>query len=333
MTIEATLLNTFGGDRSSPYALTVGIDRSTGDVLVGDEYPYKIRRYSAAGSLIAEYDKPAEADGFAISGLLGDDEGKIWVCEFLGGYGQPRIYRLSATGTYEAGWFTGTNEEDFVNEPNELAISADGTFYATSTNWYNGTPDKTYGLRLSSAMAFEEQYGSGYEGDPGTGNYDELPPNGQVLIPVGIGADSAGDVYVTDVWGKYKTITKYASDGTFLSRFGGAGTGDGQFSPDTGIAEIWYVRGMKLVIDSQDRIFVSDKIGGRINVFDTAGTPLGSFGTGTLVNPVGIAVGLDDTIYVMDEWTQEVTQWQVGGGVPEFLIRGVSVVVCGDTDC
>lgn len=334
MTMDATLLNTFGSGTIS-YALSIGIDRSTGDVLVADESPWTIHRYSDAGALLDQYSQPAQVDGTVISGVAGDADGKIWVCEFLGGYGQPRIYRLSAGGTYEAGWFTGTNEADFVNEPNELAIGPDGKFYVTSTNWYNSTPDKTYGLRLSSAMAFEEQYGTGYTGDPGTGEYNLLPPDGQVLVPTGIGADSEGNVYVADVWGKYKTVTKFAADGTFVARFGGAGTGDGQFKPaGTFIPEIWYVRGMKLAIDSQDRIFVTDKMAGRVNVFDAAGTSVGSFGTGTLINPVGIAVGLDDTVYVMDEWNQDVTQWEIPGGAgPGMGLRYVTVEQCGYGPC
>ena len=45
--------------------------------------------------------------------------------------------------------------------------------------------------------------------------------------PVAVGIDSSGNVYVVDYWNH--RIQKFTSDGTFLTKWGTFGTGDGEF--------------------------------------------------------------------------------------------------------
>lgn len=321
MTVDATLMATFGqGEISNAYRLAV--DPTTGDVLVADQYPSAVLRFGADGSLLDTYALPAQviADKEFQSGIGVDGNGKIWISDSLGGDGQPHVYRLAADGTYEAGYFT---DYTTMQRTNDLTVGIDGKLYVTSAV---GSLRK--GLRISLSGTVEETFGSGYD----TG-WQEVPPAGQFDKPTGIACDSQGNVYIADVERHVKLVSKFSSTGTYVTRFGGTGSGDGQFGDGS---SFWYQDGMGLDVDADDRIFVADARNARVNVFDADGGSLGAFGTGTMAFPVDVACGADGFVYVMDQGDNEgpfVTKWDLGGSAPDFMIRGISVVVCGDTDC
>lgn len=129
---------------------------------------------------------------------------------------------------------------------------------------------------------------------------------GQFKMANGVVLDAAGRIYVTDSLGN--CVQVFTAAGDYLSRFGTAGFGSGQFNMPTGIA-YEKISGQLAVVDS---------LNGRIQFFDTNGIyqrTLCSFGSGPLklTLPQGItfeySTGATPTLlrmYVVDSFQSTV---------------------------
>lgn len=109
-----------------------------------------------------------------------------------------------------------------------------------------------------------------------------------LLFPVGVATDGRGQIYVTD--SKLNKVLIFSPKGEFVAELG-----KGKFYRPTGIA----------VDDIYDRIYVTDTLAGKIEVFNVAGLPLMTFGTlgagrGNFNHPVYLAVGQYGDLYVVD---------------------------------
>ena len=151
-------------------------------------------------------------------------------------------------------------------------------------------------------------------GSTGTGD-------GQFDQPVGVAADSTGNVYVADT--NNDRIQKFNSTGTFLTKWGTFGVGDGQFNEPNGIG-----------IDSSNNLYVADINNNRVQKFTSASvfmTKWGSFGAGDgqFNLPGGVAVDSSNNVYVTDfsnnriqKFTSAgafITKWgSAGGGDGQF---------------
>jgi len=115
--------------------------------------------------------------------------------------------------------------------------------------------------------------------------------------PEGITVDMSGNVYVADT-GNH-CIKKFDSNGKLLTKWGGYGFGDGQFSEPTGIA-----------VDKSGNVYVTDKDGQhkeshRIQKFDSNGkflTKWGYYGQGDeeFNFPFNVEVDNEGNVYVTD---------------------------------
>ena len=106
--------------------------------------------------------------------------------------------------------------------------------------------------------------------------------NGQFVAASDIALDETGRIYVTD--SKGRSVQVFDANGVYLSRFGVAGSGAGQFLYPTAIA---YEK-------QSQQIAVVDSLNARIQFYDKAGTfirSIGGNGTGPLkfMHPQGIA--------------------------------------------
>ena len=84
------------------------------------------------------------------------------------------------------------------------------------------------------------------------------PATASSITPDGVATDADGNVYVADC--DNHRIQKFDSDGTFVAKWGSAGTGDGQFERPSGVA-----------IDAAGNVYVADTDNNRIQKFDSDG--------------------------------------------------------------
>ena len=166
-----------------------------------------------------------------------------------------------------------TPEFDFT--PTDVAISDDGTIYATdSANNVIQVFDSD-GDHLSSI------------GTPGTGD-------GEFNGLSGIAIDDDGNIYTSEIDVDTTRIQVFDSDGEHSLTFGSRGVSLYQFKMPAYID-----------VDDSSNIFVADTGNNKIKVFDDSGDNdlvFGSEGesTGYFRDPNSVAVGSDGTIYVAD---------------------------------
>ena len=151
--------------------------------------------------------------------------------------------------------------------------------------------------------------------------------------PVGIAVDNSGYVYVVD--SDNSRIQKFDAYGNFITKWGSAGTGDGEFDWPYGIA-----------VDSSGNVYVADSGNHRIQKFDADGnfiTKWGSYGTGDgeFGFSNGIAVDSSGNVYVSDlrnhriqkfnAYGNFITKWgSYGTGDGEFNLPGGIAVDSSD---
>jgi DNA-binding beta-propeller fold protein YncE len=90
---------------------------------------------------------------------------------------------------------------------------------------------------------------------------------GVLSKPSNVAVDNEGIVYVSDTMNN--RIQIFDADGKFISMFGKAGDGPGDFARPKGIA-----------IDPDNHVWVADAFTNRVQIFDREGNLLGFFGTG-----------------------------------------------------
>jgi DNA-binding beta-propeller fold protein YncE len=78
-------------------------------------------------------------------------------------------------------------------------------------------------------------------------------------LPTDIGFASNGDLYVSDGYGGARVV-KFSRDGKYLLEWGKRGTGPGEFGLPHNV-----------VVDAQDRVYVTDRDNQRIQIFDASG--------------------------------------------------------------
>jgi sugar lactone lactonase YvrE/phosphodiesterase/alkaline phosphatase D-like protein len=121
-----------------------------------------------------------------------------------------------------------------------------------------------------------------------------------------VAVNSSGAVWVSDS-GTQK-VSKFESDGTYVSQFGSEGTGNGQF---------WSgIEG--LAVDSSGNLLVSDTGDARVQKFNSKGEYLSQFGgngstNGRFVSPSGIAIDASGNIYVVDTGNDRVQKFNSAG--------------------
>jgi DNA-binding beta-propeller fold protein YncE len=106
-------------------------------------------------------------------------------------------------------------------------------------------------------------------------------PNGDIFV-----ADGHGTVALTLPPDTITRIIKFTPDGKFIKAWGSLGSGQSQFRNPHALA-----------FDSQGRLFVADRVNGRIQIFDQDGKWLTEYRT--FNHPSGLFIR-NDTLYASD---------------------------------
>jgi DNA-binding beta-propeller fold protein YncE len=110
---------------------------------------------------------------------------------------------------------------------------------------------------------------------------------GPFNMPTGIATDPSGRIFVSDGYGN-RQVHRFAPDGTLEKSWGRGGVGPGEFGPVHNVT-----------IDGTDRVLISDRENGRMQLFDYDGGFVGEW-TG-LLGPADAAVGPDGLVYVVEQ--------------------------------
>jgi DNA-binding beta-propeller fold protein YncE len=104
--------------------------------------------------------------------------------------------------------------------------------------------------------------------------------------PTGVALSASGEIYVTDGYGNAR-VHKFSPDGKLLLSWGEPGAGPGQFRLPHSV-----------LVDKQNRVWVTDRENSRIQIFDSEGHFLTQWID--LIRPQGLVMDDDDTVYVAE---------------------------------
>lgn len=231
----------------------------------------------------------------------------------------------------EGEWDTYQHQDERVPVPYGITIDLAGNVYIVDDA--NNRIQK-----FDSRGNLITQWGRG-----GTRKWGEIDraidrAEGRFSRPRGVAVDSGGYIYVADSGNN--RIQKFDSNGTFITQWGGPGSGEGEFKQPTDVAvdsrgyiyvadsgndriqkfdgngafiARWGSNGsgdgqfnvpMAVATDSFRNVYVADSRNKRVQIFESNGTFITKLaGTGTgkgLFSPVGVAVDPDGNIYIAD---------------------------------
>ena len=286
----------------------VGID-SAGNVDVGEQSNNRIRRITPAGvvttfagtGVSGFADGPGAAAQFTNPyGVAIDGEGNVYVAEAGGN----RIRKISPAGVVTT--LAGTGAPGMVDGPGAAAQFRFPIGVATDSdaNVYVADFGNHRIRKITRAGEVSTLAGIGVGGP---GSFEDGPgATAQFNLPIGVGTDIAGNVYVGD-WANHR-IRKITPAGEVSTL---AGTGVGGFADGPGAsAQFQLPRGV--ATDSMGNVYVADGNNHRIRkitpvgvVTTLAGTGVAGFTDGSgaaaqLNNPHGVALDSAGNIYAGD---------------------------------
>jgi tripartite motif-containing protein 71 len=134
---------------------------------------------------------------------------------------------------------------------------------------------------------------------------DDFDPPWESFKPSDVALDSQGNIYVAEC--VRHQVNKFNALGQFVSKWGSAGSGEGQFQFVGGIA-----------VGPDDSVYVTDKLGDRVQRFSGDGQFLGAWGSrgtgeGEFMTPRGIDVDAEGNVYVADWLNHRVQKFDATG--------------------
>lgn len=217
-----------------------------------------------------------------------DGQGRIYTAEYIGG----RVQVFDAQGKFLTQWMV-----EAKRPLPSMAADRKGSVYIVqggSIIRYEGSTGERLGEVESRGPGFNQNYSTVYVALDGSlyavaanHNIVHLGADGKIKTIInaeektgdnlhldGLAVSGSGHIYALDR--SERSVLKFAPDGKYINRFGGAGDGVGQLRSPQGIA-----------VDGQGRIYVCD-VGRAIQVFDANGRYLESFAPNEVIFEIAI---------------------------------------------
>ncbi len=215
------------------YAWGMAYNPVSHEVLVGDYWNFKIRRYDLEGNeLGAFYRSPSQYKGQPYSISVDDRNGDIYVSEISDGKELGYIARYDKTGTYLSEFHSHARYTAWHTAANGYLYVADSHYWNKSTD-----PPKIRKYNLSTGGTQVMSFGSFGSGP------------GQMGIIHGIAVDAAGRIYAADA--SNRRISVFSPSGSYLYAFGSQGNGVGEFTGDLRGMAIDQETGAIYVVDAE----------------------------------------------------------------------------------
>jgi uncharacterized repeat protein (TIGR01451 family) len=304
-----------GTGRTARFNYPNGVAVTGTTVYVADTFNSTIRKVTSTGvvtSFAGTAGAVGSADGTSAQfhdpyGIAADKAGNVYVADTS----NSTIRKITSAGVVTTlagaagvlGNVDGPGSAAQFYYPLAVAVDSGSNVYVADT--YNYTVRKITPAGVVTTLAGLAGYDGSTDGTGSAARFGYLN---------GIAADSAGNVYVTDL--SYSTIRKITPAGvvtTLAGTPGIYGSADGTGSA----AQFDYPRG--IAIDSTKNLYVSDQYNQTIRKITPTGvvTTLGGVtgrngiadGTGRAARfftPVGIAVASSGTLYVADSYNHEI---------------------------
>ena len=287
----------------------IEIDSASGDLFASDMLNHRVQQFGADGSFQRKWGRnggdgtPGSADGEFNRpwGLAVDAAGSVYVADSL----NHRVQKFLPDGTFLLRW--GANGGDGssgiapgeFNDPRGIArgfAGASETLYVVDSMNHRVQQFTTLGGYLRSW---------GGRGN-GPGEFD---------VPRGIAVGEDGSIYVAD--GFNRRIQKFVPGSPcppstiqvtpgmcFVTEWGSLGVDSGEFELPHDIG-----------VDSQGRVYVSDLLNNRYQVFDSDGgliavRGVAGDGDGEFFQPTGIALDSGDNLYVAQQLLPDIQKFE-----------------------
>jgi len=293
------------GDGNGQFAFPRGVATdAAGNVYVVDWGNRRIQKFTSNGTFITKWGSFGDGNEQfgSPSGLATDTAGNVYVVDS----DNNRIQKFTSNGTFITKWVWSPLSDGNALQPWQVATDAGGNVYVTDI-----VNDRVQ--KLTSNGTFITEWGS-----KGSGN-------GQFDSPRDLATDAAGNVYVTDTDFTHdpnnrildnNRIQKFTSNGTFITKWGTFGDGNGQFNGADGVTT-----------DAAGNVYVADVDNARIQKFTSNGTFItkwGSFGdctfgcaNGEFAFPQDVATDAAGNVYVADTNSDRIQKF---GIVPAVTI-------------
>jgi len=210
-----------------------------------------------------------------VSGVAVNSQGQIYVLHRA----EHPVVCFEPTGEYVRAW-----GDDLIGSGHGLRIDREDNVWVTDTEHhlvYKFDPRGELLLTL------------GQPDKPGLG-HDQFDK------PTDVNFGPGGEIYVTDGYGNSR-IMKFNAKGEFLTTWGEAGSGPGQFNAPHAV-----------VIGKDGRVIIGDRDNDRIQIFTPEGELLETW---TGFAPFGLAFGPDDVLFVADGRANKILRLDADGNV------------------
>jgi DNA-binding beta-propeller fold protein YncE len=250
-----------------------GIDcDQEGYVYVVENTLHRIQKYDGFGNFVLAWGSLGGGDGQFRNpeGVAVGPDGYVYVADAR----NRRVQKFTTNGDFVLAWET-PNPGPTSDRARDIAFDSNGTVYVTF-----GEPGRVE--KYTPEGVYLEEWDI-----PG----NDVNPAGGAL---GIAISSSNEVFVADPTHSWSCVRRFDTDGTLQLEWGGTGTGPGEF----------YVA-IDVEIDDQGRVFVTDLLNARVQVFTTGGVHLGQWGSPgdgifQFRNPRGVSVNPSLYIFVVD---------------------------------